>query len=185
MRLLDTRYGIRREDDHLKIGNSTVTVDNMRNTIIKGKEFKGTEDLWKLLTRINVNYDSIIKNDLQRYKTSLETTNGHLEGYRPVGNIQTSRGTKFKNVIGKHFPEGNGNSGQLINMISEMYCDPAKPLALSTLNKLGQAAKQRKLGWKPNQIKSWLESQEAYTMHRPLRHRFPRNPCTVNNILDV
>ena len=50
MRLLDTRYGIQREGDHLKIGNSTVTVDNMRN-IIKGKEFKGTEDLWKLLTR--------------------------------------------------------------------------------------------------------------------------------------
>jgi len=50
MRLLDTRYGIRREGDHLKICNSTVTVDNMSNIIIKGKEFKGTEDLWKLLT---------------------------------------------------------------------------------------------------------------------------------------
>ena len=72
MRLLDTQYGIRREGDHLKIGNSTVTVDNMRNIIIKGKEFKGTEDLWKLLTRKNVNYDSIDKNDLQRYKTILD-----------------------------------------------------------------------------------------------------------------
>jgi len=70
-------------------------------------------------------------------------------------------------------------------MISELYHDPAKPSALSTLNKLGQAAKQSKLEWKPSKIKSWLESQEAYTMHKPLRHRFPRNPYTVNNILDV
>jgi len=101
MRLLDTQYGIRREGDHLKIGNSAVTVDNMRNIIIKGKEFKGTEDLWKLLTRTNVNYDSIDKNDLQRYKTILEMTNAHLRGYRPGENIQSSRGTKFKNVIGK------------------------------------------------------------------------------------
>jgi len=96
MRLLDTRYGIRREGDHLKIGNSTVTVDNMRNIIIKGKEFKGTED---------VNYGSIDKNDLQRYKTILEMTNAHLKGYKPGGNIETSRGTKFKNVIEKLFPE--------------------------------------------------------------------------------
>jgi len=105
MRLLDTQYGIRREGDHLKIGNSTVTVDNMRNIIIKWKEFNGTEDLWKLLTRKNVNYDSIDKNNLQRYKTILEMTSAHLQGYRPGGNIQTSRGTKFKNVIGKLFPE--------------------------------------------------------------------------------
>jgi len=96
MRLLDTQYGIRREDDHLKIGNSIVTVDNMRNIIIKGKEFKGTEDLWKLLTFKNVNYDSIDKNDLQRYKTILEMTSAHSQGYRPGGNIQTSRGTKFQ-----------------------------------------------------------------------------------------
>ena len=102
---LDTRYGIRREGDHLKIGNSKVTVDNMRNIIIKAKEFKGTEDLWKLLTRKNVDYDSIDKNDLQLYKTILEMTSAHFQGYRPGGNIQTSRGTKFKNIIGKLFPE--------------------------------------------------------------------------------
>ena len=70
-------------------------------------------------------------------------------------------------------------------MIGELYYDPAKPSALSTLNKLEQAAKQSKLGRKPSQIKSWLESQETYTMHRPLSHRFPRNPYTVNNIHDV
>ena len=37
----------------------------------------------------------------------------------------------------------------------------------------------------PGQIKAWLETQDAYTMHRHVRKRFPRNPQTVNNIDDV
>ena len=37
----------------------------------------------------------------------------------------------------------------------------------------------------PSQIKAWLETQDAYTLHRPLRKRFPRNPYTVNSIDDV
>ena len=104
-RLLDTEYGIRREGEDFKIGNATVTVDNMSDLTIKGKQFKGTEDLWTLLTRKNVNYNAIDKNELQKYKTILELTNAHLKGYKSGGDIRTSRGTKFKNVIVKLFPE--------------------------------------------------------------------------------
>ena len=113
-RLLDTQYGIRKDGDTFKIGNSTVIIDNMSNLSIKGKQFQGTEDLWKLLTHKNVNYNSIDKNGLQKYKTDLEMTNAHLEGYKEGGNIQRSRGIKFRNVIAKLFPEAKvtrGNSG--------------------------------------------------------------------------
>jgi len=34
-------------------------------------------------------------------------------------------------------------------------------------------------------MKAWLQTQDAYTLHRCLRKRFPRNPYTVNNIDDV
>jgi transposase InsO family protein len=34
-------------------------------------------------------------------------------------------------------------------------------------------------------MKAWLEKQDAYTLHRPLRKRFPRNPYTVNNINNI
>jgi len=37
----------------------------------------------------------------------------------------------------------------------------------------------------PSQIKAWLERQDAYTLHRPIRKRFPRNPYNVNIIDDV
>lgn len=104
-RLLDTQYGIRRVGDNFKIGNAMVTIDNMSNITVKGKQFKGTQDLWNLLTRKNVNYDAIDKDELKKYKSILELTNAHLEGYRSGANIQTSRGTKFKNVIAKLFPE--------------------------------------------------------------------------------
>ena len=49
-RWLDTLYGIWKDGDKNKIGNSTVTVDNMSNISIKVKQFKGTEDFWKLVT---------------------------------------------------------------------------------------------------------------------------------------
>ena len=76
----------------------------MSNLTIKGKLFKGTDDLWNLLTRKNVSYDAIDKNELQKYKTILEMTHS-LERIQIWGDIQTSLSIKFKNVIAKLFPE--------------------------------------------------------------------------------
>jgi len=33
--------------------------------------------------------------------------------------------------------------------------------------------------------RAWLEEQDAYTLHRPVRKRFARNPYTVTNVRDV
>ena len=41
---------------------------------------------------------------------------------------------------------------------------------------------------KPKSIavtRAWLEEQDAYTLHRPVRKRFARNPYTVTNVGDV
>jgi hypothetical protein len=35
------------------------------------------------------------------------------------------------------------------------------------------------------ELREWLEAQDTYTLHRPVRKIFPRNPYTVNNIMDV
>ena len=69
-------------------------------------------------------------------------------------------------------------------MTSKLYYDPSKPSAFSSLKKL-QTAAAKEIGKKPGEIKSWLEKQDAYTLHRPLRKRFPRNPYTVNNIIPL
>ena len=76
-------------------------------------------------------------------------------------------------------------------MLLRLYSDPAAPSIFSSLHKLREAVrhapgKQKKSKRKtPGQIKAWLERQDAYTMHRPVRKRFPRNPYTINNIDDV
>ena len=64
---------------------------------------------------------------------------------------------------------------------NRLYYDPARPTTFSTLRKLGVAAKNIKL----DDIRDWLEEQDAYTLHRPIRKRFARNPYTVNNVMDV
>ena len=68
-RLLGTQYGIRKYGDNLKIGNSNVLVDRSSNISIGEKQFEGTEDFWKLLTRKNVDYNSIGKNYLHKCNT--------------------------------------------------------------------------------------------------------------------
>jgi len=76
-------------------------------------------------------------------------------------------------------------------MLRRLYSEPAAPSAFSSLHKLREAvkratSKQTKTKLKtPGQVKAWLETQDAYTMHRPVRKRFPRNPYTVNNIDEV
>jgi hypothetical protein len=78
-----------------------------------------------------------------------------------------------------------GNCGWHINMTRKLCYVPAKPSAYSTLKKLQETAKQSKLGRKPGKIKSWLEMHDAYTLHKSLSRKFPRNPYNVNNVLDV
>ena len=45
---------------------------------------------------------------------------------------------------------------------------PARPTACSTQRKLGVAVKKIKLDY----MRDWLEKQDGYTIHRPIRKRF-------------
>jgi len=70
--------------------------------------------------------------------------------------------------------------------ISDLYYDENSPAGFSTLRKL-RAAESKKKG-KPQSVaatRAWLEEQDAYTLHRPVRKRFARNPYSVTNVGDV
>jgi hypothetical protein len=64
--------------------------------------------------------------------------------------------------------------------MDRLYYDPARTSAFSTLRKLQQAVAKKK-----KSVRAWLEQLDAYTMHRPVRKRFPRNPYTVTNAMNV
>jgi hypothetical protein len=107
-RFLDKVFGIRKDegvDGPFMIGNSSVEVDDSSNVTIQGKQYRGTRGLWELLTRKKVNQSLITTQDLKTYKRILELTSGHLENHDPAGTIKTTRGTKFKEVISKLFPQ--------------------------------------------------------------------------------
>jgi len=38
---------------------------------------------------------------------------------------------------------------------------------------------------KKKNFKAWLEEQDPYTLHRPIRRRFACNPYSVNNVTNV
>ena len=59
--------------------------------------------------------------------------------------------------------------------------DLAKMSALSTMSKIRAAAKTKiNLG----KMRAWLDKRDAYTLHRPVKKCFARNPHAVNNEMD-
>jgi hypothetical protein len=66
---------------------------------IKENGFRGSEGLWKLLTRKNVNKEHVTSDDLRKYKKILLLTNAHLEGYQPGGPINVVRVKNFREFI--------------------------------------------------------------------------------------
>jgi len=74
--------------------------------------------------------------------------------------------------------------------ISDLYYDEGSLAGFSTLPKLRESevseskTKKGKL-LSVGSTKAWLEEQDAYTVHRPVWKRFPRNPYTVTNVRDV
>lgn len=60
------------------------------------------------------------------------------------------------------------------------YYNPSHPASFSRAENLKNVK-----GVDKNNVVPWLESQDAYTMHRLIRRRFPRRMYNVNNIDDV
>jgi len=81
-----------------------VTVDTNSDVYIRDKHFKGTRVLWELLTRKKVDI-RLVSEDLKQYNSIMDLTSAHLEGYEPSAPIHVSRGTQFRTVIAKLFPQ--------------------------------------------------------------------------------
>jgi len=81
------------------VGDSPIVFDTCGDITIKDRVFKGSKGLWELLTRKNVNTEVINKDDLKSYKKILKMTNAHLIQYQPSGNINITRGKRFRDNI--------------------------------------------------------------------------------------
>jgi transposase InsO family protein len=64
--------------------------------------------------------------------------------------------------------------------LGKIYYDPKHPAGFGSVVKLSKASNTKK-----KDVEEWLAGQDPYTLHKPVRKRFPRNPYTVTNIDDV
>ncbi|XP_067217348.1 uncharacterized protein [Linepithema humile] len=64
--------------------------------------------------------------------------------------------------------------------LEKLYYDPEHYAGYSAVDNLFRAANLSR-----NNVARWLEAQDAYTLHRPLRRKFPRMHYNVTNIDDL
>jgi len=64
--------------------------------------------------------------------------------------------------------------------LRKIYYDPKHSAECSSVKKLVSAAKRNKTN-----VEEWPSGQDTYTLHKPVRKSFPRNPFTVTNIDDI
>jgi len=68
----------------------------------------------------------------------------------------------------------------IIMSLGNIYYDPKHAAGFGSLAKLVKASKNKK-----RDVEEWLSGQNTYTLNKPVRKSFPRNPYTVPNIDDV
>ena len=62
-----------------------------------------------------------------------------------------------------------------MKMLEQIYWDVSHPGSLSGFENFYCVLKEKKIKINRQQVKEWLASQEAYTMHRRMLRKFPRN----------
>jgi hypothetical protein len=108
------------------IGDSPMYVDTDGNMTIKNTQFKGTEGLWELLRRKNVNMEHVSKTDFGTCKKILLKTNAHLKGSQQGETLNITRGKKLRPCLRtQRVARRCGIGGRGIEM-DILYYDPAR-----------------------------------------------------------
>ena len=63
--------------------------------------------------------------------------------------------------------------------LNKIYFDPSHPASFGGPRKLYTAVKNDKYNPTFSFIQQWVQNQEAYSIHKPARHKFPRNRVVV------
>lgn len=99
-------YGARLERDGLKIGDSTLEVNDNDDITIKNQTFKGTTGLFELLFKSTPT--KYTKYDLNKFKTICLLTHLHRKGYSQNTPIHRNKSEKYKGIISKLFNNQRG-----------------------------------------------------------------------------
>jgi hypothetical protein len=73
-------------------------------------------------------------------------------------------------------------SAKLNKTLEANYYDPSLPSGYASVDKLYKATQVAFPNLQRGEVENWLRSQDTYTRHVPVRHRFPRNKVLVAGI---
>jgi len=155
-------------DVSFKIGRSSFKY-NDKHVFMDGKKYKATQGLWELLTKSKPDKNTVTFQDrhISKYSQSL------VPHVRTKRTKESSIRALFHNSLLK-----KGSSlGICVMSVGKIYYDPKHTAGFSSAAKLVSAAKSIN-----RNVEEWLSGQDAYTLHKPVRKRFPRNPYTVTNV---
>ena len=66
-----------------------------------------------------------------------------------------------------------------LHFLFDYYFDTKSPVAFTSPLALYREAKRRYPSLNFRQVKTWLQSKDTYTLHKPVRYNFPRNRVIV------
>lgn len=66
--------------------------------------------------------------------------------------------------------------------IHNLYYNTSHPAGYSSIDKLTKAMRGK---MSKEDVKKWLQSQETYTVHKPVQRKFPRNKYILSNINEL
>ena len=76
------------------------------------------------------------------------------------------------------------NKDYSLDFLSDYYFNTKSPEAFTSPLALYREAKKRYPSLTLHQVKTWLQSKDTYTLHKPVRYNFPRNRVIVTGIDD-
>ena len=70
-------------------------------------------------------------------------------------------------------------------LLKDLYLSASKPSSLGGIDRLLREARKQIPGIKREEVREFLETQYAYTRHKPARRKFPKRAVIAVNINDV
>ena len=69
-----------------------------------------------------------------------------------------------------------------LSVLRQVYYDPSSPSCYAGLQPVFHQARKLLPSIKINDVKSFLQEQDVYTLHKPIRRKFPRNKTVASGI---
>ena len=70
-----------------------------------------------------------------------------------------------------------------LHFLSDYYFDTKSPVAFTSPLALYREAKKHYPSLTFRQVKTWLQSKDTYTLHKPVRYNFPRNESLLQSLM--